>query len=526
MRQRFKSKPLWICFVDFTKAFDYVNRSALYYKLIQRGVNGKILKLIADMYEKAKCRVKWKGIVGGEIESEYGVLQGGMMSPNLFTEFLHDLKDELDSQFGVLLGSEIMTYILYADDLILCSDSVQGMQKLLDGLYTYCGKWHMIVSLTKTNIMNFGGRKENCRFFFGTDEVQQVEEYKYLGTIISNNRNIFKKNTDYLQEKAQNAIFSLKAYVKSTVSHLQPSLAMKMFDAQISPILEYNSEIWCSDSKAKSLEQIHLAYIKDFLKIKSSSSTLALYSELGRFPIKLKMQIQLIKYWQRILGYDEDNILKQSYNSLLECHYLGQINWCTEVKNILRNVEMERLWEAQSITNIDITKIKESIYSKFMQETMTAINDSTQNPKLRTFKTFKEHYKLEQYLCRPDNLNHTLALLRFRISSHNLRIETGRYTRPITPADQRLCNYCTAQEVEDEMHFLLDCAFYIPERVALLNAVKPHIPNYDDLSLNSKFTAIMSNKETRVTRALGKYVYKCLENRNNHVIEHSQTTRN
>jgi hypothetical protein len=77
MRQRFKRKPLYVCFVDFTKAFDYVDRSALYYKLIKRGVNGKMLRIIIDLYRKAKCRVKWKNRIGDEIESEFGVLQGG-----------------------------------------------------------------------------------------------------------------------------------------------------------------------------------------------------------------------------------------------------------------------------------------------------------------------------------------------------------------------------------------------------------------------------------------------------------------
>ncbi len=44
------------------------------------------------MYKKAKCRVKWKGYVGEKIDSKFGVLQGGMLSPKLFTEFLSDLK--------------------------------------------------------------------------------------------------------------------------------------------------------------------------------------------------------------------------------------------------------------------------------------------------------------------------------------------------------------------------------------------------------------------------------------------------
>ncbi len=63
--------------MDFTKAFDYVNRYALYYKLMKKGIKGKLLNLACDMYKNTKCRVKWKGKVGGEIKSEFGVLQGG-----------------------------------------------------------------------------------------------------------------------------------------------------------------------------------------------------------------------------------------------------------------------------------------------------------------------------------------------------------------------------------------------------------------------------------------------------------------
>ncbi len=85
-RQKFKNKPLYVSFVDLTKAFDYVNRYAQYYKLMKRGVKGKLLNLICDMYKKAKCTVKWKGYIGENIDSEFGVLQGGMLSPKLFTK--------------------------------------------------------------------------------------------------------------------------------------------------------------------------------------------------------------------------------------------------------------------------------------------------------------------------------------------------------------------------------------------------------------------------------------------------------
>ncbi len=61
--QKLKKKPLYVCFVNFTKAFDHINRSALYYKLIKRGIKGKLLNIIMNMFGKAKCKVKWKGLV-------------------------------------------------------------------------------------------------------------------------------------------------------------------------------------------------------------------------------------------------------------------------------------------------------------------------------------------------------------------------------------------------------------------------------------------------------------------------------
>ncbi len=63
-RHKFNNKPLYVCFMDFTKAFDYVNRYALYYKLMKKGIKGKLLNLVCDMYKMAKYRVKWKGKVG------------------------------------------------------------------------------------------------------------------------------------------------------------------------------------------------------------------------------------------------------------------------------------------------------------------------------------------------------------------------------------------------------------------------------------------------------------------------------
>ncbi len=102
-------------------------------------------------------------------------------------------------------------------------------------------------------------------------------------------------------------------------------------------------------------------------------------------------------------------------------------------------------------------------------------NNSTLNPKLRTFKLFKNEYKFENYLSSARNLKHVQALFRFRISSHNLMMETGRYTRPQTPENDRLCLHCQAQTVESESHFLLNCDLYRLEHAELMRKLPENI---------------------------------------------------
>ena len=77
------------------------------YKLKQRGVWGSFLQVIKSMYENSKCRVKVDGVLSEEIESLFGVLQGGMISPKLFTEYLHDLQIYLQPKFGIVLDCAV-----------------------------------------------------------------------------------------------------------------------------------------------------------------------------------------------------------------------------------------------------------------------------------------------------------------------------------------------------------------------------------------------------------------------------------
>ncbi len=168
------------------------------------------------------------------------------------------------------------------------------------------------------------------------------------------------------------------------------------------------------------------------------------------------------------------NSIGTKHNSLLKLHELGQTNCCTVVKYILNEVNFEHAWVEQSMNNYNYSLLKDTLQNSFMEICMESISIS--NPKLRKFKLFKNEHKLETYLMSTKSLNLTLSLFHFRISSHNLRIETGRYARPKTPEIEWKCLYCSAQDIENELHFLTQCPLYLIERNELFDVIK-YIPN-------------------------------------------------
>ena len=84
--------------------------------------------------------------------------------------------------------------------------------------------------------------------------------------------------------------------------------------------------------------------------------------------------------------------------------------------------------------------------------------DGFDHNKLRFYKTLKGSFTQEPYITKIHNRSQRAWLSRYRVSTvSNLRIESGRHTRPPTPVADRLCLYCNSKSVDDEKHAILSC---------------------------------------------------------------------
>ena len=92
-----KRRKLYSCFVDYSKAFDTVSRAALWSKLLNSNVCGKIFIIIVNMYKSVRSCVAANGLLSDIFSCLMGVRQGENLSPLLFSLFLNDLHSFLQS---------------------------------------------------------------------------------------------------------------------------------------------------------------------------------------------------------------------------------------------------------------------------------------------------------------------------------------------------------------------------------------------------------------------------------------------
>ena len=83
-----EGRKLYCGFIDFTKAFDFLSRDVIWYKLIKLGVRGKMLNVVKSIYEQVKSKVKYNNSLSETFDCYLGVRQGECLPP-LFVFYIH-----------------------------------------------------------------------------------------------------------------------------------------------------------------------------------------------------------------------------------------------------------------------------------------------------------------------------------------------------------------------------------------------------------------------------------------------------
>ena len=117
-------------------------------------------------------------------------MQGGVLSPKLFNEFLQDLRKYLNPKYGLKIGDLYLAYLLFADDIALFLEFAENLQAQIELFHKYCEIWNLIISIAKTKfvIHNRIYAKHFFAFTLGENALEIVDKYNYLGLWCSNKK--------------------------------------------------------------------------------------------------------------------------------------------------------------------------------------------------------------------------------------------------------------------------------------------------------------------------------------------------
>ena len=183
-----QNKKVYVYFVDFKGAFDSFPRDCMFYKLRCSGLSSHIVDVLRLIYGKTTNQVWFGNTLSTMFETIQGVRQGCVLSPILFALYLNDLEEILPG--GIFLGQTNVKVLLYADDLVLLSDTPDGLQEMIDALFAYCLRWGLTVNMDKSKTLVFRKTARipaNLVWHFGNEQIQNVNQYKYLGVVLNYN---------------------------------------------------------------------------------------------------------------------------------------------------------------------------------------------------------------------------------------------------------------------------------------------------------------------------------------------------
>ena len=102
--------------------------------------------------------------------------------------------------------------------------------------------------------------------------------------------------------------------------------------------------------------------------------------------------------------------------------------------------------------------------------------------------------------------NQRAWLTRYRTSSHNLRVETGRYTSPVTPLSERICQYCVSGVCDDEEHAILFCDTFVLKRRCFFGRLQSLYPAFSTLEPEQKLSFLLCPPTTQLAKCVSKYL--------------------
>jgi hypothetical protein len=236
-------KNIYLCFIDYSKAFDSVQHTKLIECLQGIGVDGKDVSLIRNIYWEQVATVKAENLYTQNINIRKGVRQGCILSPSLFNIYTENIFKQSGDETGLKINGKIINNLRYADDTVLMAESEKELQDLVVQVDTSSRELGLDINLQKTKTMVISKTEEKPKINVNIhgETLQQVSSYLYLGHTITDDG---RCDTEVKKRigMAKSTFNDMKKILTS--KQITNKLKMRIIKCYIYSTLMYGSETW------------------------------------------------------------------------------------------------------------------------------------------------------------------------------------------------------------------------------------------------------------------------------------------
>jgi hypothetical protein len=442
--QSVRKKPVYVAYLDVTKAYDKAWSDGIMYAMHENGLTGPIWNMVNKFNKGLKAQIKTKDGLTREIEIKDSIRQGGVLSVLQYATVMDEIAKEIQNQNKGIQINESGNRIgclLWMDDVVLMAESEKELQEMLNITQKVANKYHIVFGKEKSKVMAINKRKNEQETKLGQMELDSTEKYKYLGEVINRN----KQNMDQINEARKKAEATLQTILTiagdPAFKNIEMETIWKLVETCIIPIITYGGETRELNKKEnEAYNRILDNILKRILMTPTTTPREALYIELGMLDVENTVTKNRINMHNR-LERTKNKLIDQVINIDHEKSWI----------NITRNKEKEL--KIEDITTVSKGKgkriTKDAIIEKFEQEVRKKIASKS---KLQHLTEGKKEWNVKN---RPQYMNkltriETSTIFKARTRMLNVKNNyRGKHT-------DNICRGC-GKECETQKHVLEEC---------------------------------------------------------------------
>ena len=350
-----KGKNVYFAFMDLEKAYDRIDRDAMWNVLRLYGVGGRLLSAVKSLYAESRACVRVGNMLSEWFPVKMGLRQGCVMSPWLFNLYVDGVVRDVNARVlgrGLeLVGDDDhaweLNQLLFADDTVFVADSEEKLQRLVTEFGRVCERRKLRINVGKSKVMKCSRDMDGARMNvdLNGEVLEQVNEFKYLGSVVAANGGV-EADVSHRISEGSKVLGAMKGVMRNR--GLGMGTKKVLYERVIVPTVTYGSESW--GLKGRERQRLNVFEMRCLRSMVGVSRIDRVRNEVVRErtgvvkELAARVDMNVLRWFGHVERMEDERLLKRVMNAKVTGRGVRgrpRFGWLDGVKRVLQDRGMD-----------------------------------------------------------------------------------------------------------------------------------------------------------------------------------------